>query len=86
MFSRCVADFLKSTYQKSTYQEMKIAQRIGAGTPSVLVVSLRLVWTMEFFMFTIFKISWFLSARGSVIQVQAKIKIFSSIYPSILSI
>ena len=31
---------------------------------------------MEFFMFTIFEISWFLSARGSVLQVQAKIKIF----------
>ena len=41
------------------------------------VAGLRLVWTMEFFMFTIFEISWFLSARGSVLQVQAKIKIFS---------
>ena len=41
------------------------------------IYSLRLVWTMEFFMFTIFEISWFLSARGSVLQVQAKIKIFS---------
>ena len=29
---------------------------------------------MEFFMFTIFESSWFLSARGSVLQVQAKIK------------
>ena len=41
------------------------------------ILQLRLVWTMEFFMFTIFEISWFLSARGSVLQVQAKIKIFS---------
>ena len=40
-------------------------------------VPLRLVWTMEFFMFTTFEISWFLSARGSVLQAQAKIKIFS---------
>ena len=38
---------------------------------------LRLVWTMEFFIFTIFEISWFLSARGSILQVQAKINIFS---------
>ena len=38
---------------------------------------LSLVWTMEFFMFTIFEISWFLSARGSVLQLQAKIEIFS---------
>ena len=38
---------------------------------------------MEFFMFTIFEISWFLSARGSVLQVQAKTEIFSQIYPSI---
>ena len=30
---------------------------------------IRLVWTMEFFMFTIFEISWFLIARGSVLQV-----------------
>ena len=30
---------------------------------------------MDFFMFIIFEISWFLSARGgSVLQVQAKIK------------
>ena len=39
--------------------------------------ALRLVWTMDFFMFTIFEISWFLSARGFVLQVQAKIKVFS---------
>ena len=38
------------------------------------IILLRLVWTIDFFMFTIFKISWFLSARGSVLQVQAKIK------------
>ena len=42
-----------------------------------LTPTLRLVWTMEFFMFTIFEISWFLSARGSVLQAQAKIQIFS---------
>ena len=31
---------------------------------------------MEFFMFTIFEISWFLSARGSVLQAQAKKTIY----------
>ena len=35
----------------------------------MLCTGLRLVWTMEFFMFIIFEISWFLIARGSVLQV-----------------
>ena len=52
-------------------------QNSGIEIVAGLTRPLRLVWTMEFFMFTIFEISWFLSARGSVLQVQAKIKIFS---------
>ena len=55
--------------------QYKFTQNVSL--PERIRVILRLVWTMEFFMFTIFEISWFLSARGSVLQVQAKIKIFS---------
>ena len=65
-----------------THKEPIPGQVTVLGTCPVLEIGpilrhLRLVWTMEFFMFTIFEISWFLSARGSVLQVQAKIKIFS---------
>ena len=35
---------------------------------------------MDFFMFTIFEISWFLSARGSVLQVHVKINFLKFIH------
>ena len=69
--------FKKLVFKKKNQVLLLNANNISVSTCDSYGSALRLVWTMDFFMFTIFEISWFLSARGSVLQVQAKMKVFS---------